>query len=74
MWDVQECRHLLRTPPGDDRDGSEAPGEFDERVAGPVHGTRVLGSRHDLGEGAVEVEHDARDVRPCTEGVEFSSP
>ena len=71
--DVQERRHLLRTPSGDDRDRSVAPGEFDERVAGPVHGSRVLGSRHDLGEGAVEVEHDARDVRLRSEGVEVSA-
>jgi hypothetical protein len=32
----------------------------------------VLGARHDLGEGAVEVEHDARDVRLRSEGVEVS--
>jgi hypothetical protein len=32
----------------------------------------VLGVRNDLGEGAVEVEHDARDVRLRSEGVEVS--
>ena len=69
---VQERRHLLRTPSGDDRDRAEAPGELDEHLAGPVHGTRVLGMGHDLGEGAVEVEHDARDVRLPSEGVEVS--
>ena len=47
--------------------------EFDERVAGTVHGTRVLRARHDLGEGAVEVEHDPRDVRLRSQGVEVSS-
>jgi hypothetical protein len=32
----------------------------------------VLGAGHDLGEGAVEVEDDARDVRLFSEGVEVS--
>jgi hypothetical protein len=73
MRDVEERSHLLRTPPGDDRDGSVSLGELDERVAGSVHGTRVLGSRHDLCEGSVEVEDDARDVRLRSEGVEVSS-
>jgi hypothetical protein len=68
--DLEQRRHLLRAAAGHDRDEPVAPGEVDERLAGPVDGACVLGTRDDLGERAVEVQDDARGAGPLAQGVE----
>jgi hypothetical protein len=72
--EVDQGRDLVRTPPGDDRDGAVPLDEPGERVSGSVDRPCELGAGDDLRERAVEVEDDARDVRQLPQRVEVSPP
>jgi hypothetical protein len=74
VWEVDQRRHLVRTPPGYDRDGAVPLDEPGERVSGALDRPCELGAGHDLCERAIEVEDDARDVRPLPQRAEVSSP
>jgi hypothetical protein len=71
--EVEERRHLVRAPPGDDRDDAVPLDEPRERASDAVDRPCELGPGHDLREGAVEVQDDARDGRPLPQRVEVSS-
>jgi hypothetical protein len=72
--EVEQRRHLVRTPPGDDRDGAVPLDEPGERVSRAVNRPCELWAGRDLCERAIEVEDDARDLRPLPQRVEVSSP
>jgi hypothetical protein len=74
VWEVDQSRHLVRTPSGHDRNGAIPLDEPGERLSGALDRPRELGASHDLRQRAVEVEDDARDVRPLPQRGEVSSP
>jgi hypothetical protein len=74
VWEVDQRRHLVRTPSGHDRDDAVALDEPGERLSGALDRPRELGASNDLRQRAVEVEDDARDVSTLPKRAEVSSP
>jgi len=70
---IEERRDLVRTPPGHDGHGAVPLDQPRERASSAVDRPCELGPGHDLCEGSVEVEDDARDGRPLPQRVEVSS-